>query len=179
MVWALYPQIFHRFKTTTPELFNEFMLESQHIAILHFGSAQKPWTYPKLPFADLWWQIARRTPFYERFLADISQHQVATAEANLKKYCSTLSEKQNQILATHRKETLAAMNELKAELIAIKQATMAARSNILQISPHSRKRGRIKFRYILYRFLSKVTYGKLRKKFLAKRHKLKSQLNSL
>ncbi len=34
-------------------------------AFLHYSSSKKPWIFPDIPNAELWWHYARQTPFYE------------------------------------------------------------------------------------------------------------------
>lgn len=36
--------------------------------ILHFSSNRKPWVHPEFPLSKYFWQVARRTVFYEEFL---------------------------------------------------------------------------------------------------------------
>ena len=36
--------------------------------IVHYTSNRKPWAYPSLDLAEIWWSYARSTPFYEAFL---------------------------------------------------------------------------------------------------------------
>ena len=36
--------------------------------IIHYATFEKPWLCPHLPLAEIWWQYARLTPFYEECL---------------------------------------------------------------------------------------------------------------
>lgn len=36
--------------------------------IIHFATFEKPWLCPHLPLAEIWWQYARLTPFYEEII---------------------------------------------------------------------------------------------------------------
>ena len=36
--------------------------------VIHWLGGEKPWHFVGLPYAYMWWQYARRTPFYERIL---------------------------------------------------------------------------------------------------------------
>lgn len=36
--------------------------------IVHYTTNRKPWAYPSLELAEIWWSYARSTPFYEAFL---------------------------------------------------------------------------------------------------------------
>lgn len=40
-----------------------------NIYIYHWANQPKPWNSPDLPYADLWWDYARKTPFYELILS--------------------------------------------------------------------------------------------------------------
>lgn len=44
-------------------------------AIIHYSGKYKPWFYPDEEFADIWWQYARKTPFYEEILTRMIQYQ--------------------------------------------------------------------------------------------------------
>ncbi|MCQ2581831.1 MAG: hypothetical protein MJ170_02505 [Alphaproteobacteria bacterium] len=39
--------------------------------VIHFPGLEKPWLYPSIKHADIWWSYARRTPFYEEILVRI------------------------------------------------------------------------------------------------------------
>ena len=41
-------------------------------AIIHYTSHEKPWKNPHHTFANIWWEYARKTPFYEIFLKDLN-----------------------------------------------------------------------------------------------------------
>ena len=45
--------------------------------ILHWASINKPWVDLSVPYADLWWSYARKTPFYEIILNRLFLSQVA------------------------------------------------------------------------------------------------------
>ncbi len=42
-----------------------YMKSVEHACIYHYLTTFKAWFYPELPKADLWWTLARKTPFYE------------------------------------------------------------------------------------------------------------------
>ena len=44
--------------------------------VIHFQSNPKPWNDPKIIKADLFWSIARKTPYYERLIANITPPQI-------------------------------------------------------------------------------------------------------
>lgn len=41
---------------------------SGDIKIIHYATYIKPWQNPYLPWAHIWWNVARKTPFYEEIL---------------------------------------------------------------------------------------------------------------
>lgn len=43
---------------------------SNNIKILHYATWTKPWQNPFLPWAQAWWSVARRCPFYEIILME-------------------------------------------------------------------------------------------------------------
>lgn len=43
--------------------------------IIHWASHPKPWIYPTVLLADKWWEIARKTPFYETILVRMTHEQ--------------------------------------------------------------------------------------------------------
>ena len=48
-----------------PLVYNQIKkLKEFQPAIIHFTSSKKPWKYPALKYADLWWRYASMTPFY-------------------------------------------------------------------------------------------------------------------
>lgn len=40
----------------------------QNALIIHYGTDKKPWVYPDSEKAEIWWDYARRTPYYEIIL---------------------------------------------------------------------------------------------------------------
>lgn len=40
----------------------------KNVAFLHYSSSKKPWIFPNIENAHLWWHYARQTPFYEEIL---------------------------------------------------------------------------------------------------------------
>ena len=183
MLWIYSAKNLDRLKQHSPANHDDYSAAAETPALLHFGGSVKPWKNPSLPFADLWWNVARKTPFYERFLADVTQYQISTAINELKKHVSLLTEKLDNDLKNHvsllTENQDKALAAIKTDLQTMKEEEKAARSRALRATILSSKRNSLKFRYALYRLLSKVTGGKLRKKLLTKRHELKAQLDFL
>ena len=49
-----------------------YMINVDKAFVYHFLTARKAWFYPELLKADIWWEYARKTPFYEEILARLS-----------------------------------------------------------------------------------------------------------
>lgn len=52
-------------KTTEVE---KFIASQKSPSIIHYITGEKPWNYPNQDMAEIWWQYARKTPFYEEVL---------------------------------------------------------------------------------------------------------------
>lgn len=44
--------------------------------IIHFDGTYKPWNYPDLMFADIFWEYARKTVYYEEILYRMNAHEI-------------------------------------------------------------------------------------------------------
>ncbi|WP_273213749.1 DUF4422 domain-containing protein [Helicobacter rodentium] len=51
---------------------NEIQQAQKNPCIIHYNDNFKPWSHPHLPLADIWWNYARKTPFYEEILAKLN-----------------------------------------------------------------------------------------------------------
>lgn len=68
-------------------------------AIIHYTSHEKPWKNPYHSFADIWWKYARKSPFYEIFLKDLTCNKSTVTASDLTK--SILSK-----ILTYKKDKL-------------------------------------------------------------------------
>ena len=59
-----------------PHIREAYLRDKQFHYILHFASAHKPWFYPNEDFADIWWNYAKRTLFYEECIYQMTQRQI-------------------------------------------------------------------------------------------------------
>lgn len=50
----------------------------RNMGILHYITMDKPWKYPELQYADLWWEECRKTAFYEICLYRMATNAVKT-----------------------------------------------------------------------------------------------------
>ena len=183
MLWIYSAKKLESLKQQSPANYADYSSAADAPALLHFGGSVKPWKNPSLPFADLWWKYGRKAPFYERFLANVTQYQITTAVNALKKHASLLTEKQESGLKHHvallSEKQDKALAAIKTEMKTMKEQEKAAHSDSLRATVLSAKRRSLKYRHALYRLLSKVTGGRLRKKFLTKRQEIKAQLDFL
>lgn len=53
-------------------LYREYMQSRNHPKIVHFAGFKKPWQYPDEDFGEIFWQYARKTPFYEILLYNMA-----------------------------------------------------------------------------------------------------------
>lgn len=51
--------------------------------IIHYAGFEKPWIMPECDFAEHYWKYARKTPFYEKLIAQISKHKTDELHALL------------------------------------------------------------------------------------------------
>lgn len=75
--------------------YRQYMTGINSANIYHFLTSRKAWFYPELPKAELWWQYARQTPFYEEILARlidfrISQQKLQSHDLQLRKEISSI-----------------------------------------------------------------------------------------
>ena len=49
-------------------MYDAYLDAREHPAIIHYAGFEKPWTYPRCDFAHVYWEYARRTPYYEEFM---------------------------------------------------------------------------------------------------------------
>lgn len=51
--------------------------DKKNPAIIHWAGRCKPWFYPDEDMADIWWQYARQTPFYEEIIARLIDFRIS------------------------------------------------------------------------------------------------------
>ncbi len=58
-----------------PTDFEDFKTALNKPNLIHFaGTDKRPWKNPLVPYADIWWKHARRTPFYEDIIRNNAQN---------------------------------------------------------------------------------------------------------
>jgi lipopolysaccharide biosynthesis glycosyltransferase len=55
----------------------EYRKEEKEVILLHYASQPKPWDEPSLKYAEIFWNVARATPFYEELIGRIVKAAVA------------------------------------------------------------------------------------------------------
>lgn len=65
-------------------LYKEYMEARKHPKIVHYAGPEKPWLYPEGDFASIYWEYAKRTPYYETMIYRMMQY-VVDKEAELLK----------------------------------------------------------------------------------------------
>lgn len=58
------------------QLMQDFLIATQKPNIIHYTSPVKPWNKPDVPFAQEFWECARKTPFYETVLQTMTEAQI-------------------------------------------------------------------------------------------------------
>lgn len=62
-------------KETMPlNILKQYISDSQNPKIIHYSGPYKPWFYPDEEYAKIWWEYARRSPYYEQLLKKMSEH---------------------------------------------------------------------------------------------------------
>ena len=67
--------VFKYYQSYMPEdIFKLYKQDQEHPYIIHFAGCEKPWFYPNMDFADIWWEYAKKTPFYEEIVKRYKEH---------------------------------------------------------------------------------------------------------
>lgn len=56
------------FRLAPQWMYNAYMEARKAPMIIHYAGPDKPWKYPESDFADKFWNVARKTPYYEALL---------------------------------------------------------------------------------------------------------------
>lgn len=113
----------------------QYKNDEKNPKIIHWAGGGKPWKDPSEDLAYLWWEYARKTPFYEEILMRLTA-----------------------LLGSFQ--------------------TQQQGGNVDLIRRIMRYR-RDKIKYWRYKILSKITFGKRRKRYKQKRRELKEQLRQI
>lgn len=132
-------------------LLNEYIESRKNPYIIHYAGEIKPWNDPSNELALFFWQHARKTIFYERIIYD-----------NLKKF--TKSEFVADSLVNHESD---------------KEKKEVDNHNLMIIIKDVFYYNRTRAKYAYYKILSKVYWGKKRKRYKEKRKKLKEEISRI
>ena len=55
-------------KTSKDYYENQYLKAYNSPKILHYCGHEKPWTHPHYTKSYIWWEYARKTPFYEQII---------------------------------------------------------------------------------------------------------------
>ena len=73
----------------SPKMLTTYMNAMKSPFILHFSGKNKPWFYPEEEFSNIWWQYAKKSPFYETIISRMNSHlckEILKELKNLNKY---------------------------------------------------------------------------------------------
>lgn len=60
-----------------PAWLNDMYLEARKKPkIIHYAGSEKPWHYPEMDFGEVFWDYARRTPYYEGMLRNMTMFSI-------------------------------------------------------------------------------------------------------
>ena len=68
VLWQLPYYIHDLEKQLRVDMYKEYFSARENPYIVHYASQIKPWINADIPLAEIWWQYARMTPFYEEIL---------------------------------------------------------------------------------------------------------------
>ena len=67
-IWNFQWQYLWRLDKVYPDYQEKYIKDSQKAKIIHYAGDKKPWQRPDLEKADLFWEMARKTIYYEEIL---------------------------------------------------------------------------------------------------------------
>ncbi len=128
--------------------YNEYMEAVKNPKIVHYAACVKPWLYPNSFLSEYFFKYARMTPFYEQII----------------------EEHYNLNLNSQKIKIYSDIDNIKT----INDNNMTNVNNTINnILLYLAKFKQIKQRYLKYRILSSLTFGKLKQKYKEKRVKNK------
>ena len=157
---------------STPRTYaEEYQSAERDPYIIHYCDCFKPWSDPSLPYANIWWDNARTTPFYEEILLRTSGSQIKKEITEQYRECQAkekLALNINQSPACRDKAgTVGHEREIPSSLV--DKGTLC---DVLNYP-------KFRYQYLRYRILSKITFGKIRKHYKGKRNHMEEKLLSI
>lgn len=58
-------------KVISKKYYNLYMEARKSPKIIHYAGCPKPWQIPEADFTEDFWEYARKSPFYERIIANM------------------------------------------------------------------------------------------------------------
>ena len=167
--------------------------------IIHYAGPCKPWLNSRVEFADIYMQYAKDTPFFSNILRvkfedalrtrfdDVTHKSYAMAEGNMRKSEAYMRDiLSTQYVLGHRtryfiryilycvKYALFRKMKYKVKKTQIKQQLRDARRFSKQLRSNFREpRLHPRRKYLYYKFMSKITWGKRRRRYKEKRRQMK------
>ena len=56
------------------DILERYMKARQNPKIIHYVGSEKPWFFKEEDFADIWWEYAKKTPFYNEIVKRYEEH---------------------------------------------------------------------------------------------------------
>lgn len=128
--WHLLTNDKNYINTIPTKFHNDFLDAERNPVIIHY-TGYKPWNFPTFKYAEIWWNYARQTPFYEEILLRMVQSNTITPNINK------------------------------------------------EMVKHISNRFKYRLRYLKYKLLKPITFGKLHKKYKEKKKKYKQLLKQI
>lgn len=83
--------LLNRFSSTEflKEVFSEYTAASKDPVIVHYTTPKKPWRNPEYALGSLFWEFARKSPFYEEIIYEnlIKKQEASVLRKRLIRYC--------------------------------------------------------------------------------------------
>jgi lipopolysaccharide biosynthesis glycosyltransferase len=152
-----YPLFYKDFVSNLPDPYKDHYISAGlNPYIIHYAASVKPWTNPSLQKSDIWWQYARMMPFYEEILYK-----------NLRQQQPNLTPIKNELQQHAR--MMSSYEEMLHKNLLQQQSNSAQIKNAINYNKN-------RWKYWQYKVLSKITFGKIRKKYKEKREIFKKKL---
>lgn len=173
--------------------------------IIHYAGPCKPWLNSRVEFADIYMQYAKDTPFFSNILQakfedalrarfeDVTHKSYAMAEGNMRKSEAHMRDMlSTQYVLEHRTKYFARYllycikyalfrkmkykvkkSQIKQQLREARLLSKQLRRNFREPSLHPRRK------YLYYKLMSKITWGKRRRRYKEKRRMMKYLIKTM
>lgn len=169
---------------------NYVISDVSKIKILHFLGGNKPWNDATCKYGEVWWQYARRSPFYGDILGNFLAKKIidemlpqvrSDADKALKQQASAM---QNAVMQQVRGDTSKALRQqtsvmrnavvqqVRGDIDNVLKREIAAIRDIAMLPECLRKLRRIRMKIFF-------SWGKRRQRYLRRKLELKSQIKAI